>query len=267
MRSRVGRNSFLDAGEAQGAGLRPARDSHGEYVGLKLNVLGATAERLCLDNPARLVHRRRVGRPSSQASKTPTRGGSRATCSRSAPQGVTSDAAPIDGATPAPSSSAELKAEIESLRRSLTEALEQQTATSEILDIISRSRTDVQPVFDTIVRSAEEPCVGCSARSSGSTANWSTSSPTTTSAPPRSTRCVAHGQRVRAGPAEPAGQFSIGPSCRSLTWSSIRSTASSGCPARWGIAAASTFSPGRSERLGLGGHLGAPMSNVPGARW
>ena len=69
-------------------------------------------------------------------------------------------AAPIDGATPAPSSFAEMKAEIESLRRSLTEALEQQTATSEILGIISRSRTDVQPVFDTIVRSAEKLCGG-----------------------------------------------------------------------------------------------------------
>jgi signal transduction histidine kinase/CHASE3 domain sensor protein len=48
--------------------------------------------------------------------------------------------------------------EVQARTRDLTEALEQQTATSAILRVISTSPTDVQPVFETIVRNAVALC-------------------------------------------------------------------------------------------------------------
>ena len=48
--------------------------------------------------------------------------------------------------------------ELQARKRDLTEALEQQTATSEILRVISSFQTDVQPVFDAIAAKALDLC-------------------------------------------------------------------------------------------------------------
>src|SRR5262245_38624237 len=55
-------------------------------------------------------------------------------------------------------SGADLQEQLDQRTRELDEALQQKTATSEVLSIIRRSPADAQPVFDAIVQSAARLC-------------------------------------------------------------------------------------------------------------
>src|SRR5262245_16991520 len=52
----------------------------------------------------------------------------------------------------------ELEREVEGLRRDLEEAREQQSATSEVLSVLGRSKSDLKPLFETVVEHARRLC-------------------------------------------------------------------------------------------------------------
>ena len=75
--------------------------------------------------------------------------------------------------------------------RELTEALEQQTTTGEILRVIASSPTDIQPVFDSIARSAARLCEAFDVMVLRVDGNVCVSSPIMARSPPATSRFTA----------------------------------------------------------------------------
>jgi signal transduction histidine kinase/CheY-like chemotaxis protein len=64
----------------------------------------------------------------------------------------------VDPAAVSPSDRSELDARVAQLTRDLAEAIEQQTATSEVLRAIGRSASELEPVFETVLHHAVRLC-------------------------------------------------------------------------------------------------------------
>jgi GAF domain-containing protein len=94
-------------------------------------------------SPLGRVHMKRRATAGSKIAKARRKGKKRCT-------------APLVG--PRPPSEAALREQLDESRRELKEALEHQAATSEVLDLISQTPTNVQPVFDAIIESAVRLC-------------------------------------------------------------------------------------------------------------